>query len=51
MNRMKLSLFIPKTEIEVYLERLAYEINRDFKDRPLVVIGVLKGSFVFMADL
>ncbi|AQU03119.1 hypoxanthine phosphoribosyltransferase [Dehalococcoides mccartyi] len=51
MNRINLSLFIPRADIEVYLERLAAEINRSYQDKPLVVIGVLKGSFIFMADL
>lgn len=30
---------------------LAQQISRDYADRPLVVIGVLNGAFVFVADL
>lgn len=31
--------------------KLGEEISRDFKDREVVVIGVLNGAFIFMADL
>jgi hypoxanthine phosphoribosyltransferase len=30
---------------------LAAEISRDYQDKNLLLIGILKGSFVFMADL
>ncbi len=30
---------------------LGAEITRDYEGRPLVLVGVLKGSFVFLADL
>jgi hypoxanthine phosphoribosyltransferase len=30
---------------------LAAQISADFSDRPLLVVGVLKGAWVFMADL
>lgn len=33
------------------MQRLAGEINRDYRDKQPLLIGVLKGSFVFMADL
>ncbi len=30
---------------------MATEIRRDYKDKDLVLVGILKGSFVFLADL
>lgn len=42
-------------EIEARVDELAREITTDYRDadegRNLVLVGVLKGSFVFMADL
>jgi len=42
---------ISQTEIAATVKRLAQEIDRDYGDRSPVVIGILKGSFVFLADL
>lgn len=33
------------------VSRLAAEINRDFRDRQLVIVGVLKGASLFTCDL
>jgi len=38
-------------EIEATVKRLAGEISRDYHDKHPLLIGVLKGSFMFMADL
>ncbi len=38
-------------EIDITVGRLATEIKRDYQDKHPLLIGVLKGSFVFMADL
>ena len=32
-------------------QRLGEQISRDYADREVILIGVLKGAFVFMADL
>ena len=42
---------ISRQEIEATVKRLAAELNRDYRDKNPLLIGVLKGSFVFMADL
>ena len=44
-------ILIAKEEIEAAVKRLATEIKRDYQDKHPLLIGVLKGSFVFMADL
>lgn len=38
-------------EINKAVERLAREITRDYRGRNPLLLGVLKGSFIFMADL
>jgi hypoxanthine phosphoribosyltransferase len=40
-----------REEIASVVDRLAAEIARDYRDRDPLFIGILKGSFVFLADL
>jgi hypoxanthine phosphoribosyltransferase len=42
---------LAREEIESQIVRVATEISVDYQNKPLVLIGVLKGAFVFMADL
>ena len=44
-------ILVPQEEIETIVSRLAEEINRDFADKKLVIVCVLKGSVLFTADL
>lgn len=47
----KLRILIPKEEIERKVAELADELRRDYQDKHPLLIGILKGSFVFMSDL
>ncbi|MDM8000614.1 MAG: hypoxanthine phosphoribosyltransferase [Dehalococcoidia bacterium] len=38
-------------DIQAAVARLAREIERDYRDKNPILLGVLKGCFVFMADL
>ena len=38
-------------QIAVMVERIGQQISRDYKDKNLLLVSVLKGSVVFMADL
>jgi hypoxanthine phosphoribosyltransferase len=40
-----------KKQIEDIVKRLGRQITEDYKDKNLLLIGVLKGSVVFMSDL
>ena len=40
-----------QAEIEAAVNRLASEITRDYQNKHPVLIGILKGVFVFMSDL
>jgi hypoxanthine phosphoribosyltransferase len=42
---------LSQEEIREKVARLAQQISEDYKESQLVLIGVLKGAFVFMADL
>lgn len=44
-------VMISKEEIDRKVRKLGEKITADFKGKDLLLIGVLKGSFVFMADL
>ena len=50
-SQTKLRCLFPRAEIEAAVSRLAAEITRDYHDKNPLLLGVLKGSFVFMADL
>ena len=42
---------LPQAEIQQRVAELGAQITRDYKDGALVLVCVLKGSFVFAADL
>ena len=42
---------ISREDIAKRVQELGAEITRDYRDKPLVLVCVLKGSFVFGADL
>ncbi|MBI4300338.1 MAG: hypoxanthine phosphoribosyltransferase [Chloroflexi bacterium] len=44
-------VLISKEELRAIVERLATEIRRDYQGRTPLLVGVLKGSFIFLADL
>jgi hypoxanthine phosphoribosyltransferase len=44
-------VLIPREEIAFEVRRMAQEINEDYKEKKPLIIGILKGSFVFLADL
>jgi hypoxanthine phosphoribosyltransferase len=50
-SEVKLSVLFTAEEIAATVKRLAAEIRRDYSDKNPILIGVLKGSFVFLADL
>jgi len=47
----ELTPVLKKAEIEELTTAVARQISSDYKGRPLVVVGVLKGAFIFLADL
>ncbi len=44
-------VLLSEEQLKEIVKRLGAEITRDYKDKNLVLVSVLKGSVVFMADL
>jgi hypoxanthine phosphoribosyltransferase len=44
-------ILVTADEIQEKIAGLAKQITEDYRDRDLLLVGVLKGAFVFMADL
>ena len=44
-------VLLDERRIRERVAELGARITRDYADRPLTLVGVLKGSFVFLADL
>jgi hypoxanthine phosphoribosyltransferase len=49
-NRQK-SVLYSRDQIRKRVEELALQISRDYEGKDLLLVGVLKGAFIFMADL
>lgn len=47
----QLKVLLEKEDIMKAVSRIAAEIRQDYEGKRLLLIGVLKGSFIFMADL
>lgn len=51
MDRDVEKILISEEEIKEICKRLGEEISRDYKGKKLLLVSVLKGSIVFMADV
>lgn len=51
MDILQKEVLYPKDVIEKRVRELAGTISRDYEGKELIVIGILKGAFIFMADL
>ena len=49
--QQQLKIIISRDEIAKAIDRLAREINRDYQGKHPLLVSVLKGSFMFTADL
>src|SRR6478609_9340327 len=43
--------YLTRQEIEESVKAIADKLNRDYEGKQVVLVGVLKGAIVFMADL
>jgi hypoxanthine phosphoribosyltransferase len=52
LTTLQPEVLISEAEITRRVDELAAQISSDYRDKsPLVLVGVLKGSFIFLADL
>lgn len=47
----KSKVLVDEATLDARVSELAEQINKDFKGEKLIVVGVLKGAFMFMSDL
>ena len=45
------SVLITKDQLEKMVEELGKRISKDYEGKELIIIGVLKGGFIFLSDL
>ena len=50
-SKAALHVLFDRHEIETAVRRLASEISKDYRNQNPLLLGVLRGSFMFMADL
>lgn len=51
MSEHQLKLLFPHTSIDTQVKALAARITADYSGRDILLVAVLKGSFLFVADL
>ncbi|MDP1990744.1 MAG: hypoxanthine phosphoribosyltransferase [Syntrophales bacterium] len=51
MAEIKPEILFSKERISKRVRELAGQISRDYDGRELLLVGILKGAFIFMADL
>ena len=51
MGSARFKKYLSEAEIRVITQNLAEQIRKDYQGKTVLLIGVLKGAFVFMADL
>ncbi len=51
MNDVSKEILFSRDEIQKRVKEIASQISKDYAGRELIMIGVLRGAFIFMADL
>lgn len=51
MQRSDLDVLIDQATLTRRIAELGDEISRDYADKDLALVGILKGSFIFLADI
>jgi hypoxanthine phosphoribosyltransferase len=47
----QLQVIVPRDRVAARVEELARQISRDFAGQDVLLVGVLRGAFIFLADL
>ncbi len=50
-SKTKLHVLVSRAEIALTIKKLAAAITRDYRDKNPILLGILKGSFIFLSDL
>lgn len=47
----QLEVLLTEKQLQAKVAELAAQINRDYEEKELLVVGILRGAFIFLADL
>ncbi|MBC7660860.1 MAG: hypoxanthine phosphoribosyltransferase [Chitinophagaceae bacterium] len=51
MSELVMRPLIPAAKLQERIQKLGADITSDYKGKKITLVGVLKGSFIFLADL
>ena len=51
MEEYRLVPLLSRTQIDSIVKQLAQQISRDYRDKELILVCILKGAFMFLSDL
>ena len=51
MENKKRNIIITEEQIKEQIKIVGEKITNDYKDKPIYVLSLLRGSFIFTADL
>lgn len=51
MEQIELKKIIPQRKLKSKVKKLGRKIAKDYKDKNPILVGILKGSFIFLSDL
>lgn len=51
MENIIKNILVTEEEIEARVKELGKQITEDYKDKDLILVGILKGAVIFMSDL
>jgi hypoxanthine phosphoribosyltransferase len=51
MDQSEKRLIFSAEDIARQVQRLASQISADYEGKEIILVGVLKGAFIFLADL
>lgn len=51
MNLEQIDIMFTQEQVRAKIEKLGQQIEQDYQGKDLLIVGILKGAFIFMADL
>jgi hypoxanthine phosphoribosyltransferase len=51
MEEYRFNLLLSRNQIDSIVKKLAEQISRDYRDKDLILVCILKGAFMFLSDL
>lgn len=51
LDEKNFTKYLSRHEIDAAVQSIANQINADYQDKQVVLVGVLKGAIIFMSDL